>query len=483
MPMISHPVKPRFLGDGDFRRDIYQRFSRLSLPRHTSYPSVPHWNSSINDELIDARLNQISRSNDGVGFYVHVPFCEMACAYCGCNKLIVGHRHQDAESMAERYLAGIENELRRIKNAQSNSRFNVEQLHWGGGTPTWLNPVQIERLWTSISEVCHITGEAEVSVEVDPRFTSYDHLSILRSLGFNRVSLGVQDFDPAVQKAIQRHQPVDVVRKIVDHCRELGFESVNFDLIYGLPKQTMESMRRTLSKVIELQPDRIAFYRLALLPNIFKLQRSFHETDMPDDESILDFFLQAIDAFGESGWRFVGLDHFARDTDELATAMREKTLRRSFQGISTGADLPILAVGPSAISDFGDIFFQNDPQFQQWSKKLDQGQSLAVKAHVMSDEDKLRRWLINQIYCYREIDKLEFKQRFGLRFDEHFAGLGETWSEMQGLGLIENDQNGLKVKPILGWLLLRVVAAALDAYLPADAWKMGLDSKIASRVG
>lgn len=481
--MTSYAPKSAILRDGDFRRDIYHKFSRLSLPRHTSYPSVPHWKSSITDEFIYGRLNQMTSSHERVSFYVHVPFCEKACAYCGCNKLIVEHNHRVADSMAERYLSGIDKEIQRMRNAQKNGRFNVEQMHWGGGTPTWLSPMQIERLWTSLSEVCNLTDRAEISVEVDPRFTSFDQLKVLRDLGFNRVSLGVQDFDPNVQKAIQRHQPVDLVEKIVDYCRNLGFDSVNFDLIYGLPKQTMESMRKTLAQVVELSPDRIAFYRLALLPNIFKLQRSFREVDMPHDDLILDFFLEAIETFGEGGWSFIGLDHFAKDKDELAAAMREKSLRRSFQGISTGADIPIVGLGPSAISDLGDVFYQNDPQFEQWSNKLDQFQSLAVKAHVMSAEDQLRRWLINQLYCYREIDKSKFMERFAINFDRHFASLNETWSALKDLGLIDNDQRAIKVKPLLGWLLLRVVAAVLDGYLPADAWKTGLDSKIASRVG
>lgn len=481
--MTFAPQKTGVLGDRNFRRDIYHKFSRLSLPRHTSYPSVPHWKSSITEECVSDRLKAIVRTGSQVGFYVHVPFCEKACAYCGCNKLIIRHDHQDVHSMTERYLAGIEKEVDRLRNSQVDAGFHLEQMHWGGGTPTWLNPDQIERLWSSLSKVFNLTDKAEVSVEVDPRFTSFDHLRVLRGLGFNRISLGVQDFDAGVQDAIQRIQPVDIVRNTVEQCRSLGFESINFDLIYGLPRQTMESMQRTLRQVVELGPDRIAFYRLALLPNIFKLQRSFREQDMPDDESILDFFAQAIDTFGTNGWTFVGLDHFAKESDDLKVAMQYRNLRRSFQGISTGVDMPIVGFGPSAISDLGDLFFQNDPQFQQWATKLAKGDSVTVKAHLMSQDDQLRRWLINQIYCYREIDKSEFNKCFGVDFDRHFSHLDATWSEMKSFGLIDFDHSVMKVKPLLGWFLLRVVASVFDSYLPKHSWKTGLDSKVASRVG
>lgn len=464
-------------------RALYQRFSRLSLPRHTSYPSVPFWTKGVDPSVYSNKLRDMAQSHRPVSFYMHVPFCEKLCHYCGCNKLVISRENSEAGSFAQRYIAGIEQELAWVNAQAGDTLWNVRQIHLGGGTPTWLGLEDLKAVWGVLTKYMNIASDAEISIEIDPRVTSYDHLRLLQDLGFNRVSLGVQDFDPIVQQAIQRIQPVDMVERFVDECRRVGFSSVNFDLIYGLPMQTRESMDQTLAQVARMAPDRIAFYRLALLPDIFKWQRTFKEADIPGDELVLDFMLRAIEYFGEHGWDFIGLDHFAKKTDELSIAYRSGTLRRSFQGMTTGAELPVIAVGPSAISCLGDLFTQNEPQFPAWTKRVAATGEAMIKGHLCTPDDMIRQWALGRLYCYREINKQEFEREFGLGFDQYFSRARVSWLELAELGLIENSASLFRVRPMTGWLLLRVVAATLDGYLHPDAWREGAQGQRGSRVG
>ncbi len=470
-------------GNSSMDRLLYHRFAKLSLPRHTSYPAVPFWSNRVDHSVISHRIGQLAHGNLPTSFYVHVPFCERLCHYCACNKLVIGRGNAEADKYARRFIDGLEQELKWV-NAQSNGkRWNVHQIHWGGGTPTWLGVEEIAEVWALLTEHMSIAADAEISIELDPRVTSSEQLQLLRKLGFNRVSLGVQDFDSNVQQAIQRIQPAEMVESFVRECRQLGFKSINFDLIYGLPMQTLESMERTLSRVVEMSPDRIAFYRLAMLPDAYKWQRTFKAVDIPSNELVLDFMLRAVDVFGTNGWDFIGLDHFAKKTDELSVAYRAGTLRRSFQGMTTGAELPVIGVGPSAISCLGDLFAQNETQFPLWANLVNARGCATVKGHQLSVDDSIRQSVLNQLYCYRYIDKQKFHGQHNLNFDEYFASATEAWLEMEGIGLIENSPKRLSSTPLTGWLLLRVVAATFDAYLPADGWKNGVSSKVASQVG
>lgn len=464
-------------------RQLYHRFSKLNLPRHTSYPAVPFWSGIEDDSVYSNKLRDISQLGSPTSFYLHVPFCEELCRYCGCNKLVVSRKHTDARTFAQRYIDGIQQEMAWINQSSGGKPWNVQQIHWGGGTPTWLKPKDIETVWRVISRNMKIAADAELSIEIDPRVTSFEQLYLLRDLGFNRVSLGVQDFDPAVQKAIQRHQPAEMVWRFVEECRHVGFSSVNFDLIYGLPMQTRESMEQTLSLVTQMAPDRIAFYRLALLPEIFKWQRTFNESDIPADDLILDFMLRAMDVFGASGWTFIGLDHFAKETDELSQAMKDGTLRRSFQGMTTGAALPVIGLGPSAISSFDDLFVQNESQFPAWTRKVEASGFATVKGHRLTTDDVIRHWVIGQLYCYRRVSKKDFARNFAIGFDDYFSRSRLAWKDLSELDLIEESPQEFRVRPVTGWLLLRVIAATFDSYLPSDSWRTGVQSTIASRVG
>jgi oxygen-independent coproporphyrinogen III oxidase len=471
---------------GGVNRELYQQFGKLNLPRHTSYPSVPFWSNSVDRGVFSRKIGDLAQALAPTAFYLHVPFCERLCHYCACNKLVISHKNAEAARYAQRYIDGLEKELDWVNAQRHGVDWNVHQIHWGGGTPTWLGVEEIERVWSLLTRHMKIHAEAEISIELDPRVTSYEQLTLLRRLGFNRVSLGVQDFDPDVQNAIQRVQPEAMVDDFVRKCREVGFQSVNFDLIYGLPMQTRESMDRTLARVVEMSPDRIAFYRLALLPNAYKWQRTFKEKDIPGDELVLDFMLRAIQVFGENGWDFIGLDHFAKKTDELSKAYQAGTLRRSFQGMTTGDALPVIGVGPSAISCLGDLFAQNETQFPAWAGLVNTNGCATVKGHQLSADDRLRQSVLNQIYCYRFIDKEQFQREFDVNFDDYFTRSKEAWDELEKIGFIENSKSVLRVLRVLpttGWLLLRVFAATIDGYLDKDAWKTGVHSGVASRVG
>ncbi len=460
-------------------RSLYKTYSKLNLPRHTSYPSVPHWKTDGDKNLVTQRLMQLAQSDTEVSWYVHVPFCEKLCHYCGCNKLIISKNHSESEQFAKRYLNGIEKELELL--AQAN-KWKTKQLHFGGGTPTWFSPQDFVRLWDLLLEKIEILPDAEISIELDPRVTSLAHLKTLKDLGFNRISLGIQDFDPLVQDAIERHQSFDSVKKFVESCRKEGFSNINFDLIYGLPKQTYKSMTETLAKVIELNPNRIAFYRLALLPEIFKWQRTFKEADIPDDDSTLGFMLLALNVFNKNGYEFIGLDHFSKKTEALNHALQNGTLRRSFQGMTTGDELPVIGIGPSAISSLNDLYWQNETQFQSWLKNMTEQLPIS-RTCELTNEDTICRWTINQLYCYREISKDEFYKKFLIQFDVFFADRLSELKDLEQEGLISITHNKIALPSLASWLLVRVVASAFDKWLPANAWRVGLSQGQASRVG
>jgi oxygen-independent coproporphyrinogen-3 oxidase len=314
---------------------------------------------------IPGRPGTLHRQNRPLSVYVHVPFCERLCYYCACTKEIVPpgkHRQTDP---APSWLDSLEMEINRVAAIVCNRP--VDQLHLGGGSPTFLSTDQLERLWRILTHSLRVAPTAEIAVEIDPHITSHEQLQVLRKLGCNRVSLGIQDFDPKVQQIVNRLQPLDVVQRVVAWCRELGFESINFDLIYGLPLQTLESLEATLAKTIALQPDRIAFYRLAVIPEIFRWQNVFRPDDLPGADLCLDLNLLAINQFQAAGYEFIGLDHFARASEALTAARQSGTLQRNFQGMSTGKGLDLIGLGPSAISMLDNAYAQSVKTTEKWA--------------------------------------------------------------------------------------------------------------------
>lgn len=459
-------------------RATYRRFARMALPRHTSYPIAPVWRETYGPSEFEADLR--GAAGQPLSIYVHVPFCERLCYYCACTKEIIPPQKRAVNDPGEPLIAGLAQEASRLSAALEGG--DVRQVHLGGGSPTFLRADQLERLWDILASRFTIAPDAEIAVEIDPRITTREQLDTLRRLGFGRVSLGIQDFSPIVQRAVNRLQPFETVERAVSWCRELGFDSVNFDLIYGLPYQTIESMTDTVDKTVLLSPDRIAFYRLAVIPEMFRWQNVFRAEDLPGGDLPLELNLLAIGRFQAAGYEFIGLDHFARPTEALAQARRERTLHRNFQGMTTGKQLELVGLGPSAISQLDSAFSQNQKTSAHWQDAVARG--LPVERGLrLSDDDRLRRELMQQLYGHGEIDKSAIEDEFRIPFDDAFADELSRLRELADEGLIELGAKTIRLTDPLGRLLVRVVAAVFDAYLPRDAYKEGLPAHLSSKVG
>jgi oxygen-independent coproporphyrinogen-3 oxidase len=460
-------------------RDTYRRYASLALPRHTSYPIAPVWRADYGPGDFRADLHRSAEQGRPLSVYAHVPFCERLCYYCACTKEIVPAARRQESDPGEPFLAGLEREAERFADLVGVSA--VHQVHLGGGSPTFLTSAQLQRLWAVLSGRFALAPGAEVAVEVDPRITSLEQLQTLRGLGFNRVSLGVQDFAPVVQRAVNRLQPFELVEQVAGWCRQLGFTSINFDLIYGLPFQTLETMAATLEQVIALAPDRIAFYRLAVIPEMFRWQNAFRRADLPAGELSLDLNLLAINRFAEAGYEFIGLDHFARPGEELARARDGRTLQRNFQGMTTGKELDLLGLGPSAISQLDGAFAQNTHMSTAWAEAV--RRDFATERGLrLSEDDRVRREVLQQLYGYGSIAKRGIEGRFGIAFDDYFTDEESRLRELSDQGLVTLETDIIRLTAPLGRLLVRVVAAVFDRFLPRDAFRKGLPAH-ASKVG
>ncbi|MDH3521045.1 MAG: oxygen-independent coproporphyrinogen III oxidase [Myxococcales bacterium] len=429
-------------------------------PRYTSYPTAPVWTESYGPEDFRSDLAQADAdASDGLSLYVHVPFCESLCHYCACNKLITKDH-----ARAAGYLDAVEREVAAVRKALRVPRM-ATQLHWGGGTPTWLAPQEVRRLARILTEAFPLRENAEVSIEVDPRVTTEAHVEALVDSGFNRISMGVQDFDARVQQAVHRIQPAEDTAALVALCRKAGFESVNFDLIYGLPYQTVASFERTLDILFEIGPDRIALYSYAHVTWKAKQQRGFERVDLPDATTKLEIMFMAIRRFLAEGYRFIGLDHFARPEDELSRALADRTLRRNFMGHTTQAGVDLLGFGPSAISELRSSFAQSHREVDAWQDAVMRDGMATVRGHRLSRDDVERRWVIERIMCHGQLRADEFEARFGRAFAESFADALAELAPMQADGLVEIAADGSLVVTPAGRLLVRNVAMAFDAYL------------------
>jgi oxygen-independent coproporphyrinogen-3 oxidase len=464
----------------DAERQTYRRYARLALPRHTSYPIAPAWTTDFGPDDLRDELQCSAAEKRPLSVYVHVPFCERLCYYCACTKEIIPASKRKQHDPGDAFLAGLEVEARRFGEIVGPGE--VRQVHLGGGSPTFLPPAQLETLWQSLTRHFRMAPGAEVAIEIDPRITTHEHLTTLRRLGFNRISLGIQDFDPRVQEAVNRVQPYEVVERVVGWCREVGFGSINFDLIYGLPFQTLENMADTLEKTIALGPDRIAFYRLAVIPEIFRWQNVFRPADLPSGDLPLELNLLAINRFQECGYEFIGLDHFAKPEEGLAHAAREGTLRRTFQGMTTGEELDVLGLGPSAISQLDGAFAQNGKTSAEWEEAI-ATDFATERGLLLSDDDRCRRELMQQLYGYGVIDKRVLEERFQIAFDDYFADELQRLADLEAAGIVVVEPGAVRLTEPLGRLLVRVVAAVFDRYLPRDAYREGLPPQMSSKVG
>ena len=444
-----------------FDAELLRRYDRPG-PRYTSYPTAPQFRPDFDETQF---RGHVARSNDDavprrLSLYLHIPYCTSPCFYCGCNRIITRDR-----SRGQTYLARLLREIALVGPLFDRDR-DVIQLHLGGGTPNFLAPDQLAELFESLERQFHFSRAADrdFSIELDPRFVSPSEIGELAAIGWNRASLGVQDFDPAVQTAVNRVQSVEQTLAVIDACREHGMRSVNVDLIYGLPRQTLEGFGRTLDTVIAARPDRLAVYGYAHLPDLFKAQKQIHDADLPSPDGKLALLALAIDKLTAAGYDYIGMDHFALPEDELARAQRSGTLHRNFMGYTTHADTDLLGLGVSAISRVGDSFSQHHRDLSEWEEAVDAGRLPIWRGLRLSAEDLLRNDIIQRLMCHGTLDIRDIEDKFDIDFATHFADALARLAPLQADGLVEVDAGHITATA-RGRLLMRIIAMCFDAYL------------------
>ena len=452
MRTASHTTE----SDLEVSEDFLAKYNR-SGPRYTSYPTAPVWNDAFQQADLETFYARAEAANTPVSLYMHLPFCENLCLFCACNVVI-----QKDKSAAIPYLQSLKSEIDHISSSVSRHR-EVVQFHWGGGTPTYLSPAQLQDLFTHTREHFSFASNAEIGIEVDPRVTSNEHLEVLRKLGFNRLSMGIQDFTPLVQETIRRVQPFEMTRDLIQAARALGFDSINVDLIYGLPYQTAASFSDTAEKILQLAPDRIAMFSYAHVPWLRKQQGSF-QGHLPEGMEKFNIFKAGIRAFTDAGYLYIGMDHFAKPSDELAIAQRERTLHRNFQGYTTKAGADLYGMGVSAISSIGAAYAQNQRAIAEYRSAIAAHGSATMRGYHLNEDDVLRRAVITRLLCHAVILKSEIENEFHIHFDDYFAReLGEL-AAMREDGLVLLSENEIRVTP-RGRTFIRNLAMPFDRYL------------------
>jgi oxygen-independent coproporphyrinogen-3 oxidase len=442
--------------------DLLKRYD-VPGPRYTSYPTADRFVEAFTEQDYRQALAQRAAGSMALplSLYVHIPFCESLCYYCACNKVITKHHSRGAE-----YLRHLSREVE-LQIEALGAGHAVSQLHLGGGTPTFLSDAELEDLMAMLGRHFDLVPGGEYSIEVDPRTVNAERLQALQRLGFNRLSFGVQDFDPAVQKAVHRIQPAEQVFALVAAARQIGFESINVDLIYGLPLQTPESFRRTLAQLTELRPDRVALYGYAHLPTRFKPQRRIVTAELPGAAEKLAMLSASLDALGDAGYVYVGMDHFALPDDALAVAKRQGRLHRNFQGYSTQPDCDLIALGVSAIGRVGATYSQNAKTLEEYVDLLDQGRLPIVRGLALTRDDLLRRAVIMSLMCQGELLFEAIDQGHLIDSRRYFARELEQLGEFANQGLVRLDDSGVQVTD-RGWYLVRAIAMVFDRHLQAD---------------
>lgn len=442
--------------------------SRLDVngPRYTSYPTADRFHAGFEHQAYAAALAARAemarhRAAPPLSLYVHIPFCESVCYYCACNKVVTRHHGRAGE-----YLDALDLEIE-LHRAALGSPSPLMQVHLGGGSPTFLSDAELARLMTALQRAFGIAAGAEVSIEVDPRTVDGERLVSLRRLGFNRISFGVQDFDPAVQRAVHREQSEAMVRRLIEQARSLGFKSINTDLIFGLPLQTPASFARTVAQIGALRPDRIALYAYAHLPERFKPQRRIQAADLPLAADRVRMLQQAIGGFLTQGYRYIGMDHFALPDDELAQAQQQGRLQRNFQGYSTQPAGDLIGLGVSAIGGIGATHAQNAKTLPEYYAALRQGRFAVVRGLALDAEDLLRRDVIMALMCHGRVDFAAIEAAHALVFERHFASELARLERYADMGLVRLQPGAIEVTPT-GWFFVRVLAMVFDAALSAE---------------
>ena len=436
--------------------DLVQQYNEAG-PRYTSYPPANIFSDSFDAEALKNSILSSNTSDRNLSLYFHLPFCHSLCWFCGCNKIIT--RHPEA---ADEYLDYLAKEIKLRAHEVSSDR-KVVQLHYGGGTPTFFNPAQLDRLWKLIDDNFSFAEDAELSIEIDPRTMQPEQPEVLFKQGFRRASLGIQDFNPQVQKAVHRIQPEELTRSTVDQLREAGFTSINVDLIYGLPFQTAESFSETLERALDLKPDRFAVFNYAHVPWMIPAQRIIKEDTLPAPATKLAMLKSITETLTRESYHYIGLDHFAQQDDELSLAQKSRTLQRNFQGYSTYAGVDIQAYGVSSISQNKTAYFQNEKEIKLWKERLDRGEVPVAKGYVLTKDDEIRRHVIMELMCNLYLNFDRVNEQFGIEFSDYFKSELRSLQGMETDGLVLISDQAIEVTD-MGRLLIRNIAMRFDAY-------------------
>ncbi len=446
----------------EINTDLIRSYDK-SGPRYTSYPTAVQFTTDFGVQNYKEQIELSNTRKDDLSLYFHIPFCDTICFYCGCNKIVTKNRNR-----AEPYLERLHKEIE-LQAALFDNKRTVSQLHWGGGTPTFINHEQMRTLMDVTKKYFNLLSDdsGEYSIEIDPREANKETIVLLRELGFNRMSLGVQDFNPQVQKAVNRIQSIEETEEIIIAARDTGFHSISIDLIYGLPHQTVETFTETLNKVIALDPDRLSIFNYAHLPEMFKTQRQINADDIPSPQVKLDILQQAIKQLTEASYIYIGMDHFSKPEDELSIAQNNKNLYRNFQGYSTHADCDLIGLGITSIGKVANCYSQNVKTMDEYYQHIDNNQLPVFRGIELNEDDLLRREVINQLICHYFLDFEKIEQQFKIDFLSYFKNELAELKQMETDGLLvinKNTPGSIMVKPI-GYLLIRNICMVFDQYL------------------
>ncbi len=442
-----------------FDLDLIRRYDAAG-PRYTSYPTAVEFDEKFNPDSYRKQVELSNHRGGPLSLYFHLPFCDTVCFYCACNKIITKNRKH-----AEPYLANLHKEIAMQAALFDSSRI-VEQLHWGGGTPTFISHDQMRELMAVTRQHFNLADDAngEFSIEIDPREADAETVAVLREIGFNRISLGVQDFNPQVQKAVNRIQSEEETVAVIDAARANGFRSVSLDLIYGLPLQTADSFSATLDKIININPDRISVFNYAHLPERFKVQRQMRDEDMPLPAVKLEILQRSIEQLSSAGYVYIGMDHFAKPDDELAIAQRENNLYRNFQGYSTHSECDLIGLGITSIGSVGDSYSQNKRTLEEYDASINNNELPVFRGITLDEDDKIRRKVITKLICHFSLDIPEIEKELNINFSQYFADVYPKLDQFSIDNLLKYDTESIEVLPA-GHLLIRTICMAFDRYI------------------
>lgn len=444
-----------------FDANLLQKYNK-AIPRYTSYPPATQLTTEFQEKDFLSSIAVANYKKNPLSLYCHIPFCDSACYFCGCNTIITQQK-----KVADPYLDHVIKNIDQLSKLIDQNR-KVNQLHWGGGTPNYLNQDQIEILWNAINQRFTFEEKAEISIEVNPRQLDRNYIFFLKSIGFNRISFGIQDFNLKVQEAVNRIQPEKMLFETMGWIKEAGFESINVDLIYGLPHQNLETFTDTINKTIKLDPDRIAVFNFAYIPNIIPTQKHISPEYLPSTAQKLAMFQMTIEKLTNNGYVYIGMDHFAKPNDELTLAQQEGTLHRNFQGYTTKPESDLLSFGITSISMLNDVYVQNHKRLKPFYQDVEAGKLPIEKGVTLSHDDMIRRTIIMELMCQFQLDLLDLEEKYPLGFDVDFQHYFEEQIPQLKIleedGLIEIFNHGLKVTP-RGKLLIRNIASVFDGYL------------------